>query len=139
MAAASVAVLGVYRSGFGFLATAPVAAAFAGLALQLAMVAAIAVFFSAFTNSTLAAIFTLGLTLAGQFSSAAIPFWRGRPVARALSLVVPNLPSLDFKVEVVYETAIAPGRLWLALAYGLLYVALVIALACGVFSRRDLR
>jgi ABC-type transport system involved in multi-copper enzyme maturation permease subunit len=139
MGVATVGVLALYRNGFGFLSTAPVVAAFSGLAIQLAMVGALSVLFSSFTNATLASIVTLGLVVAGQFSGAALPYWRERPVARALSLVIPDLPAVDFKVEVVYEELIAPGRLALSAGYGLLYAAFMVALACAIFARRDLR
>ncbi len=139
MAATTFAVLTVYRGNFSFLASTPIAAAFLALAVQLAVVGALAVLFSSFTNTTLAAIFTLALVAAGHLSREAIPFYRDNPAARVMALLVPNLSVLDYKVQVVYEEAIAPGRLGITLAYGILYSALALALAAGVFSRRDLR
>jgi hypothetical protein len=102
------------------------------------MVAAIAVLFSCFTNTTLAAIFTLALTVAGHLSGAAITFWKDIPFARAVAFLLPNLQALDFKIEVVYEELVAPGRFALTAAYGLLYVAVTLALASAILGRRDL-
>jgi Cu-processing system permease protein len=139
MAATSVVVLGIYRGNVGFLTRGSILVAFAGLAIQFAMVAAIAVLFSSFTNTTLAAIFTLALTAAGHLSAAAFTFWRDVPLARAVTFLLPNLQALDFKVEVVYEELVAPGRFALGATYGLLYAAVALALASVVLSRRDLR
>jgi Cu-processing system permease protein len=139
MAATTFAVLAVYREGFGFLATTPIAAAFLMLAVQLAMVAAIAVLFSSFTNATLAAILTLALALGGHLSREALPYWAQSAAGRAMSLVVPNLAALDLKVEVVYERAVALSSLAVVGGYGVLYSASCLALAAAIFARRDLR
>jgi Cu-processing system permease protein len=139
MAATSITVLALYRGNLDFVTRGSILVAFAGLAIQLAMVAAIAVLFSSFTNTTLAAIFTLALTAAGHLSAAAFTFWRDVPLARAVTFLLPNLQALDFKVEVVYEEAISPGRFALGATYGLLYAAVALALASAVLSRRDLR
>jgi Cu-processing system permease protein len=139
MAVSTVAVLALYRGDAGLPAKGTLLVAFVGLALQLAMVAAIAVLFSSFTNATLSAIFALALAVSGHFSAAAFPIWRAHPLARAIALVVPNLGALDFKLEVVYEERVASGRFGLAVAYGALYAAVALALAAGIFSRRDLK
>jgi hypothetical protein len=139
MAACTVAVLAYYRQGFGFLSTTPILLAFAGLAAQLAVVAAVALFFSAFTNVTLAAIATLALAVAGHSARVALPFWRTSALGRSMALVIPNLSALDWKVAVVYSDQVPPGDAALALGYAALYAALVLALGAAVFSRRDLR
>jgi hypothetical protein len=103
------------------------------------MVAAIAVLFSSFTNATLAAILTLALALGGHLAREALPYWQQSAAGRALSLIVPNLASLDLKVEVVYERSIALSSLALVGTYGILYSAACLALAAAIFARRDLR
>lgn len=137
MALTTVAVLAFYRRGFGFLASTPLLLAFAGLAVQLAMVAAIATAFSTFTNVTLAAIATLALAVAGHSARVALPFWRSSGFGRAVALFVPNLASLDWKVAVVYSDGVPDAPL--LLAYGALYTATALALGAAVFARRDLR
>ena len=62
MAAATIAVLAVYRQGFATLPLGTLAVAFVGLGAQLATVAALAILFSSFTNPTLASIFTPEVT-----------------------------------------------------------------------------
>jgi ABC-type transport system involved in multi-copper enzyme maturation permease subunit len=139
MAALTVGVLGVYRGHLGFLASTPILVAFAGLGLQLAVVAALAVLFSCFTNVTLAAIAGLALATAGHFTREALPYWRTSVPGRVMALLVPNLSALDFKVAVVYSDTLATGPTALAFAAGALYAAVVLALAAAVFARRDLR
>jgi ABC-type transport system involved in multi-copper enzyme maturation permease subunit len=139
MALTTVAVLAVYRGGAAFLGTTPIVLAFVALAAQLAVVAAVAVFFSSFTNTTLAAIAALAIAAAGHLSREAIPYWKERPVARAIAYALPNLSALDYKVQVVYEQAVPAAQAGFALGYAALYVGAALALAAAIFSRRDLR
>ena len=139
MALATFGVLLVYTGGLAFLAKTPLVAAFVGIGAQLAMVAALAILFSSLTNTTLAAIFTLGLAVAGQFARDVFVFYRGQELVRALAFAIPNLSSLDYKVQVVYQKAVAPAVLGWALAYAALYVGCVLSLASIAFARRDFR
>lgn len=139
MALATVAVLALYRGGLSTLPGRTLLAAFAGLAVQLAVVGAVAILFSSFTNATLASIFALALVVSGHFARDVYVFWREKPLLQHLALVLPNLGALDFKVAVVYEDAIPAGQLSWALLAGLLYAACAAALAAAIFARRDLR
>jgi ABC-type transport system involved in multi-copper enzyme maturation permease subunit len=139
MAVACVAILWFYLRDPSFLWTTPLAAAFAGLAAQLAVVAAIAILFSTFTNPTLAAIFGLALAASGHLARETLFYWRDTPPLRAVGTILPNLAALDYKVQVVYKDALAPGQVATSLAYAAVYVAFLLALASVVFSRRDLR
>ncbi|WP_243337991.1 ABC transporter permease [Anaeromyxobacter soli] len=139
MALASGGVLALYTGGLAFLSKTPLVAAFVGIAAQLAIVAAIATVFSSMTNATLAAIFTLALALAGHFSRDVFVFYKERQLVRWVAYVIPNLGALDFKVQVVYQTAIPAARVAWPLAYAALYVACALALASASFARRDFR
>lgn len=139
MAIVSAGVLAFYLRDASFLWTTPIAAAFAGLAAQLAVIAAVSIFFSSFTNATLAAIFGLSLSAAGHFSREVFVFWKDLPFLRAIGLVLPNLGALDYKVQVVYKDALPAGQLGLSLLYAALYAAVALALASAIFARRDLR
>lgn len=144
MAAVFVAVLAYYTRGLGFLGQTPLAATLLALALQLAMIAAVAVFFSSFTSTTLAAIFTLSLVVAGHVASDLVRYWakEGEVAAwlgKALYVAVPNLEALNFKEAMIYKDALPAGATALAFAYGALYCTGVVAAAAAVFARRDLR
>jgi Cu-processing system permease protein len=141
MAAVLAAVLAFYLRGFGFLRAAPFAGTIGAIALQLAMIAALAVLFSTFTTPTLSAIFTLSLVVAGHVASDLVRYWSKQGAAwmgKALYVLVPNLEALNFKEAMVYKDALPAGTA-MAFVYGALYAAGVVALAAAVFSRRDLR
>jgi hypothetical protein len=132
-------VLAIYSGGLAYLEKTPILAAFLGTGAQLAMVAAVATLFSSVTNSTLAAIYTLGFAVSGHFARDVFVFYRERPLVRAVAYVIPNLGALDFKVQVVYQTAIPWERLAWPFASATVYVACVLAIASAAFARRDFR
>ncbi len=115
-------------------------AAFAFIAIQLVVVAAVAVLFSCITNSTLAAIFTLSVVVAGHLSNDMRAAWHAsnRWIAMAVWYALPNLGSLSLNREVVYRLAV-PRDAWIAALYGALYTCATLALASAVFERRDFR
>lgn len=139
MALATAAALAVYTGGFGYLEKTPLLTAVAGLAAQLALVAAVATLFSSLTNATLAAIFSLAFAASGHFAREVFTFYKTQPLARAVAYLVPNLASLDFKLQVVYQTPVPLSRLAWPLGYGLLYVACTLAITSAAFARRDFR
>jgi len=114
--------------------------AFAMMGVQFLVVAAIAVFFSSITTTTLAAIFTLALTLAGRLSNDLRTLWEGpgAQLGKLLWYLLPNLSALSLNESVIYRTP-PPASAWLAVLYALLYAGAALALAAAVFERRDLR
>jgi ABC-type transport system involved in multi-copper enzyme maturation permease subunit len=144
MALVFTAVLGIYLGGLGFLGDSPFLLVLLSMVVQFAMVAAVATLFSAFTTTTLAAIFTLSLVVAGHLASDLVRYWStkgtwaGR-VGTALYAVVPNLEALNLKEAMVYKDAVAGSFAITGLGYGLAYAAAVLAFAAAIFSRRDLR
>jgi ABC-type transport system involved in multi-copper enzyme maturation permease subunit len=116
------------------------AVAIAMLGLQFVVVAAVAVLFSSITSSTLAAIFTLSVAVAGMLTNEVRNLWKGGAewLGTVVWYLVPNLGALSLNESVVYRTPVPPGSWWAA-AYALLYAAAALALASAVFERRDLR
>jgi ABC-type transport system involved in multi-copper enzyme maturation permease subunit len=110
------------------------------LGVQLLVVAAVAILFSALTSTTLAAIFTLAIAIAGHLSGEVRAIWQGDAtwVATLVWYLVPNLGALSLNAAVVYRTPPPPGA-WLAAGYGALYAATALALASFAFEKRDLR
>jgi len=121
-----------------------VTAAFLTL-VELAVVTAIAICFSTFTSPVLAAAFTVGLVIAGQFSADLKNFehivdnhaatW----LLNALYYVLPNLAPFDVKAQVVHAQPVTPMYVLLTTGYGALYVSALLALATLFFSRRDFK
>jgi hypothetical protein len=100
----------------------------------------VAILFSALTSTTLAAIFTLAIAIAGHLSGEVRAIWQGDAtwVATLVWYLVPNLGALSLNASVVYRTPMPPGT-WLAAGYGALYAATALALASFAFEKRDLR
>jgi len=110
------------------------------LGVQFLVVAAVAILFSSVTSTTLAAIFTLALAVAGHLTSEVRAIWQGDAtwIPKVIWYLVPNLSALSLNAAVIYRSPV-PQAAWLAAAYGFLYAAAALALASLSFERRDLR
>lgn len=113
--------------------------------LKLMVVTAIAVLFSTFSTPTLSAIFTLALVVVGSLAQDLKLFAAtfGGPILQAavaaLYLVLPNLASLDVGAAVVHGHPVPAAAAGLAAAYGLAYVAALLAGAVWIFQYRDFK
>jgi ABC-type transport system involved in multi-copper enzyme maturation permease subunit len=112
---------------------------------QLALVTAVALFFSTFASPMVSAALTFGLYVVGHFNAdlknfeAIVPSKAVGWVARALYYLLPNLAPFDIKAQVVHGQPVAGGYLLLTVLYGLLYITALLVAACVIFSRRDLK
>jgi len=112
---------------------------------QLAIVVAIALFFSTFSSPMLAAALTFGLYVVGHFNADLKNFDKvvdSKPiayVARALYYVLPNLAPLDVKSEVVHAVHVPAALLLVNAAYSIVYVSILVSAATFVFTRRDFK
>jgi Cu-processing system permease protein len=115
-------------------------AAVALMGMQFLVVGAVAVLFSSVSSTTLAAIFTLAVAVAGQLTGEVRALWQGPAtwVPRMLWYLLPNLGALSANEAVIYRTP-PPAQAWLAALYAMLYGAAALALAALAFERRDLR
>lgn len=120
-------------------------AAFGLLCMELAVVVAIATFFSAFTTPMLASFFTGGLWLVGNLTrslrdlGAQSDIESVRVATSWLYRVLPDLEGFNLSVEAVHGLPIAASDVWLAIVYGTAYSSIVLVAAVMVFQRRDLR
>jgi hypothetical protein len=113
--------------------------------VELAIVTAIALFFSTFSTPMLSAAFTFGFFLAGRFSTDLRNFnevvespaasW----LARFLYWLLPNLAPYDIRSQVVHGLPVPAGYVLITTFYGALYIAALLAGAVAVFSRRDFK
>ena len=120
--------------------------AVAMIGLELALVTAVALFWSTFSSSALlSAGFTVGLFIAGQFGADLKNFEQvvESPAAgvfgRALYYLLPNFAAFDIKTEVVHALPLAPGYLAMTALYALVYVAALLVASVMIFSRRDFK
>ena len=113
--------------------------------LQLAIVTAVALFFSTFSSPMLSAALTFGLFVVGHFNADLKNFEtivESKPVvylARALYYLLPNLAPLDIKNEVVHAVPVPSTFLLLNTAYAVVYIAVLLSAAVFIFTRRDFK
>jgi ABC-type transport system involved in multi-copper enzyme maturation permease subunit len=117
--------------------------AIGGTALELLVVASLAVLFSTFTSPTLASLFTLGLFAAGHLSETVLRLTGSDPtLATAFQLsrwLVPALGLFDVRSEVVHGVPVPMAQVVGGTAYALAYALLALYAASLVFRRRELR
>jgi ABC-type transport system involved in multi-copper enzyme maturation permease subunit len=116
------------------------------LFLQLSLITAVALCFGVFTSSLLATLLTFTVYLMGNFSRNLVSLGKLsksptiETVTQGAYLVLPDLARLDLKNDAVYGIN-AIGRSAAGLVfdagYGILYIALLLAIAILIFSRRE--
>ena len=110
---------------------------------EVALVTAMALFFSTFSSPMLSALLTLALWVAGHFSADLRNFGTvvdSAPivaVARAVYYVLPNLEAFNVKAEVVHGLSVGMRHVAWTLAYAALYAGLLLTAAMAIFRRRD--
>jgi Cu-processing system permease protein len=115
------------------------------IGIELALVTAIALFFSTFSSPFLSALLTLGLWVIGQFNAdfrnfgAMLDSPAAGWVGRVLYYVLPNFSAFDIKAQVVAGAPVPAAYVALMSLYGVVYVALVLVAAVAIFSRRDFK
>ena len=116
------------------------------IGLELALVTAVALFWSTFSSSALlSAGLTLGLYIAGQFGADLKNFEQvvESPavgmVGRALYYLLPKFAAFDIKAEGVHALPLRPGYLALTAGYAVVYIALLLTASVMIFARRDFK
>jgi ABC-type transport system involved in multi-copper enzyme maturation permease subunit len=116
------------------------------IAGELALVTAVALFWSTFSSSALlSAALTAGVWVAGQFGTdlknldTAVSSPAAARVGRALYYVLPNFAAFDVKAQVVHGAGVEPRYVVLTLIYGVVYIAALMLASVWIFSRRDFK
>jgi ABC-type transport system involved in multi-copper enzyme maturation permease subunit len=135
--------------GFSAIAGAAVtgahAAALALAGVELALIVAIAIFFSAFTTPMLASLFSCGLFAIGHLSRdlRELGLRSTEPAVRAvtqfLHRVLPDLSSFDLGTQAVHQLPLTASDVVFPLLYAIGYVTVLLVAASLVFERRDFR
>ena len=112
--------------------------------LELAVVAALAVMFSALSTPVLSALYTLGAYMVGQWSDDLRAFAEKVPGALSTMMqvtanLVPNLPLFNMRTLAAAGELTSWTHLGLASAYAALYCACVLSLAAAAFESRDFK
>ena len=113
--------------------------------LNLAVVTAVALFFSTYSSPMLSAVFTLGVYIAGQFNAdlkrldVIVDSPAAAAVAKACYYLLPDFARFDIKLAVVHGLPVSSAYLASTAAYAALYVAALLFGAIVIFSRRDFK
>lgn len=113
--------------------------------LELSLITAVAILMGVFTSSLLATLLTFAVYLMGHLSPDIVKLGKlaKNPslelATQGLYLILPDLSRLDLKNQAVYGLGLLPDPLALLsnLIYGLVYIALLLAIAILIFSRRQ--
>ncbi len=112
--------------------------------LELTVVTALAVLFSALSTPVLSALYTLGCYCVGQWSWDLRQFAHQFPAALGTSLevvanLVPNLPIFNMRALAAHGEVTSLFHLALATLYAAVYSGCVLALAAAAFESRDFK
>ncbi|MCC5656226.1 ABC transporter permease [Nostoc sp. XA010] len=115
------------------------------LFLQLSLITAVAITFGVFTASLLATVLTFALYLIGNITPDLVQLGRlsrnpgMESLTQGLFLILPDLSRLDLKNDAVYGLQALPDTTALITnaGYGLLYSAMLLAIAIFIFSQRE--
>ena len=113
--------------------------------LELALITALALFFSCFSSPMLSTLYTLGIYVAGVFA----PDIRGvseysqspaiAAIARFVYYLLPNFHNFNVIAAAAHGETIPFALVWHNTLYAALYVAVILIAASAVFSGRNLK
>ena len=113
--------------------------------LQLALLTALALFFSCFSTPVLSTLYTLGIYIAGLFANDIRGFeqFTKSPamdvVARVIYYLLPNFHNFNVIASASHGDAVPVSLIWQNTLYAALYVTVVLIASAAVFSRRNLK
>lgn len=113
--------------------------------VELALITAVALLFSTFSNPLLSAALTFGLFIVGHFNADLKEFDQivaSKPaafLARALYYLLPNLTLFDVKAEVVHGYHVPAMAVVSAVGYAAVYISVLVATGVFIFERRDFK
>ncbi|MGB9403932.1 MAG: ABC transporter permease [Candidatus Acidiferrales bacterium] len=113
--------------------------------LQLALVTALALFFSCFSTPMLSTLFTLGLYVAGLFALdiRSVGTWTGsgtmKFVAAGIYYLLPNFSNFNIIAATAHGEPVAMSLVVQNTAYAAIYILAVLVAASAIFANRNLK
>jgi ABC-type transport system involved in multi-copper enzyme maturation permease subunit len=113
--------------------------------LELMLVCAVAILFSSFSTPILSGMYTLGVYLIGHLTRDLYQFsfrFKGTFLQKLMLVLYyffPNLDNFNIRSQAVHDLPLAPGYIAFSIAYGLLYITLLLVVSSVIFSRRDFK
>ena len=117
------------------------------IVIEMALLTAIALFFSTFSSSALlSVVFTVGLYIAGLLSGDLRNFGAlvevpgvVAKVVSSIGWVIPAFSAFDVKNQMIHNLAVPAGQVVYTLVYGVVYSTVALSAAVAAFSRREFR
>jgi ABC-type transport system involved in multi-copper enzyme maturation permease subunit len=113
--------------------------------LALALVTAVALFFSCFSSPMLSTLFTLAIYVTGVFAADIRDFGALthsaflKAATTVLYYLVPNFHNFNAIAEAAHGEAIPFALVWQNTLYALMYIAVLLLASSAIFSRRNLK
>jgi len=113
--------------------------------LELAVVTAVALFFSTYSSPMLSAVFTLGIYVVGQFNAdlkrfdTIVDSPAAIALAKACYYVLPDFSRFDVKLAVVHGLPVSAAFIGATAAYAAAYIAALLFGGMVIFARRDFK
>jgi Cu-processing system permease protein len=113
--------------------------------LELALITALALFFSCFSSPMLSTLYTLGIYVAGVFAPdiKGVSEYSQSPaiaaVARFVYYLLPNFHNFNVIARAAHGETIPFSLVWQNTLYAALYVTVILVAASAVFSGRNLK
>jgi len=113
--------------------------------LQLALVTALALFFSCFSTPVLSTLYTVGIYVVGIFATDIRDFGQVtknpamQVMTRVIYYLLPNFHNFNIISAASHGEAIPFSLIWQNTLYAALYVVVILIAASAVFSGRDLK
>ncbi|MFZ3217225.1 MAG: ABC transporter permease [Candidatus Acidiferrales bacterium] len=113
--------------------------------LELALVTALALFFSCFSSPMLSTLYTLGIYVAGVFApdiqgvSQFTRNWMVAAAARFVYYLVPNFHNYNVIAVAAHSEGVPAALIWHNTLYAALYVVLLLVASSAVFTGRNLK
>ncbi|HVB85257.1 MAG TPA: ABC transporter permease [Candidatus Dormibacteraeota bacterium] len=113
--------------------------------LSLALVTAVALFFSCFSSPMLSTLFTLGIYVTGVFANDIRNFGAltNNPMLKTLTsaiyYLVPNFHNFNSIAAAAHGESIPFALVWQNTLYALMYIVLLLLASSAIFSQRNLK
>lgn len=112
---------------------------------ELMVVTAVAILFSTFSTPTLSGMFTLAIYVIGHLTMDLKMFGAKseivlvKMVTGFLYYFLPNLENFNIKGKVVHHIPVSWEYISFSMAYGVLYITIILLVSMAIFQRRDFK
>ncbi len=122
----------------------PLLTAIVPIYIEILVILAFAVFFSAFSSPFLSGMFTMAVFIIGHFTQDLRLLAKSsedrvfKILADGAYYLLPNLERLNYKTRVVHDLAIPGQEIGLSVVYAICYISVVLISAVFIFENRDI-